>query len=288
MKTKIIIWVVSFLIFLWMLFVVDPLKKETATETITKDKEIQIRMNTHKNNIQKIAESIEHNYKIQQKILDKKREYFEATWRDNTSKDYKTVVLSGTIYHFDIKKDKGNILITLKSDNTKVLEWRVEIKTTKITPNKDEKELMTKICELWTIHWRVTPLCNNRELYYDIAEISAKKWVPFKLMLWISHAESHIWANWSPKIECSKSNNWGGLKGYKQENWPTLRYTSNWVPWCRLYKFDSVQQFWWWLANTLKAYEKTCWRQAECISIAYVWWKGVKHNRVERVNLFYK
>lgn len=111
-------------------------------------------------------------------------------------------------------------------------------------------------------------------------------WVSFETMLWISYAESHIWVNFAPSQSCSWMNNWGWLKAMKDNNWIThpikLPYK-----WCRLYPFESVEDYRKSLANTLRFWYAYAWcNDIVCLSKKYVWGSGIKWSWVNRVNLF--
>lgn len=160
---------------------------------------------------------------------------------------------------------------------------------------------MWLICEYWKIHWRVSPLCNNRELYENLKTISTNKWVDFWLMVWITYAESHIWINRSPHQWCSASNNWSGKKREKYDDGTnSIKFWQQYhtlqpelkgkLSWCWLYAFDNVEHYWNSFANTLYYWyiSKNCYTP-ECISRRYVgWWWWIKSSRVNRVRLFYR
>lgn len=160
-----------------------------------------------------------------------------------------------------------------------------------------DKTLMAKICDLWQIHDKQTLLCNDWKLFDKLKSISLHRWVDFWLMVWISYSESHIWINfrnakWELDDDCSKSNNWWGIKAAKMDDGSVDRpqlpsYTVN-EEWCRLYNFASVEQYRGHLANTIKMwyYDAQC-TTPECISKYYVGkrWE-VKEYRAKRVRLF--
>lgn len=157
--------------------------------------------------------------------------------------------------------------------------------------------LMDKICELWVIHWQKSPLCWNEELYTKLERISNDKWVPFDLMVWITYAESHIGANfrnahWEIDPKCWESNNWWWVKWAKMDDgrvdMPILPSYSVNDKGCYLYNFQSVEQFWNHLANTIKLWyiDAKC-ETPECISKYYVGQRWtIKHDWVRRVKLF--
>jgi hypothetical protein len=161
--------------------------------------------------------------------------------------------------------------------------WTVSAGYTVSKTTISDEELMSMICDKWQIHWRVTPLCNNRELYHNLKNISNTVWVPFGLMLGITRHESHIWTNFAPSYECSKSNNWAGIKWDYQRN-------KDWQEWCWLHKFETVEAFWYSFARSLKHgyIDKWC-DTAECVARRRVRWDGKldgKHNWINSVNQF--
>ena len=153
-----------------------------------------------------------------------------------------------------------------------------------------DEVLMWKICEYWQIHWMVTPLCNNKTLYDNLKKISVDKWVDFGLMVGITYAESHIGINYNPQ-KCSVTNNRSWKKREKYDDWSNsvkFNDSKEYVPWCWVYNFDTVEKFWNSFSNTLKFWyiDKWC-ATAECISKRYVWgnWE-VSEKRAKRVNIF--
>lgn len=163
---------------------------------------------------------------------------------------------------------------------------KVEIKDI----DEQDKIIQQKICELWKLNWNVSPLCNNTLLYNNLKKISEDKWVDFQLMLWISYAESHIWANFAPWCSLNTYYNLWWVKARKLDNWLTLKNQP--IPdknWCRLYKFNSIEDYWNSKANSLKFWyiNKQC-STPECISKWYVIWNWViKEWWSKRVNIFY-
>jgi hypothetical protein len=151
----------------------------------------------------------------------------------------------------------------------------------------DDLTLMNKICTKWKIHWVVSPLCWNTWLYLNLKKISKEHWVSFNMMLSISYAESHIWANFN-KPECAKSNNRWGIKIYKKDDWTYAKVKLPTADWCWLYPFATVEEYRNGLANTLEKWYRDRWCEtASCISTWYVGtpWK-VKTWWVLRVNSF--
>ena len=155
-----------------------------------------------------------------------------------------------------------------------------------------DTRMMSLICQKWKLHGRTSPLCNNRPLYHDLAKISRDKGVPFWFQVWVSYRESHIWANFAPSMVCAQSNNRWWLKHKKPNSCASAtwnasgKYNYNGTT-CRLYPFDSVQDYWTAQANTFAcSYAKKCGYDAACISINYVWWTGIKRDRAKAVNQF--
>ena len=146
---------------------------------------------------------------------------------------------------------------------------------------------MARICEKGRLNGVVSPLCDDWWLYLRLKKISIEHWVSFNMMLSISYAESHIWANFKPQ-HCSSSNNRWGIKVYKKDWWVYDKVKLPTKDWCWLYPFASVEEYWNWLANTLEQWYKNkgC-ETASCISQFYVWSNGqVKQGWTSRVNSF--
>lgn len=145
---------------------------------------------------------------------------------------------------------------------------------------------MLKICTKWKLRWIVSPLCNNRPLYKNLKYISDVKWVSFMMMLSVSFAESHIGVNFKPS-KCSSTNNWWWIKWSKANNGKVDKINLPDKNWCRLYSFNSVEEYWNALANTLKLWYYNAWcNNATCLSDRYVWWPWVDMSWVNRVNSF--
>jgi len=101
--------------------------------------------------------------------------------------------------------------------------------------------LMNKVCEVW-INWRTSPLCHNDQLFLKIKKQSQETWSwydLFKLQLWSSYKESHLWANF---VSASGylANNWGWMKW--KINSDCSREPANYYPWTHLYAFSSVEE----------------------------------------------
>ena len=114
----------------------------------------------------------------------------------------------------------------------------------------EEVDLMDMVCEYGHIHGVKSPVCGNRDLFNELKSISEVRGVDFGLMLGIAYAESHIGANFAPTQECSKANNWVGLKGGRHSN--GARMQTGRYPGCWLQKHESIQEGWASFANVLK------------------------------------
>ena len=150
-------------------------------------------------------------------------------------------------------------------------------------------ELMSKVCEFGKIHGYTTPLCNNWNMWWDLKKISADKNVSFELMLWISYAESHIWANFNPQ-KCRIHNNRWGKKAKKLDGWSMVRVKLPLSDWCWLYHFKTVEEYRNSFANVLRLWyiDKWC-KSPECISQYYVGTNWlVKDWRSKNVRKFYQ
>lgn len=143
--------------------------------------------------------------------------------------------------------------------------------------------MMERICKYWQIHWRTSPLCNDWDLYHELKTLSNSVWVDFGLMVGITYAESHIWSNRNPSIDCALSNNRAGIKNNFERD-------RNYRQGCWLHQYDNIQWFWLDFAKILKRgyIDKDC-KTADCIARRYVrgdWWLEGKQGWINRVNLF--
>lgn len=172
----------------------------------------------------------------------------------------------------------------------KTTGWLVTVTIDEVKPDNKDVLLMEKICKWWKIRDNVSPLCNNRDLYWNLKKISAAKNVSFELMVGITYTESHIGANFKPE-KCFVHNNRGGKKAKKLDDGTMVRPQS--MPlkdWCRLYHFDTVEEYRNSFANTLKMWyiDKWC-STPECISRYYVkndW--VIKTWRCSNIRKFYQ
>lgn len=143
--------------------------------------------------------------------------------------------------------------------------------------------MMALICKYWQIHWRTTPICNDRDLFNELKTISNQNWVEFGLLIGITYAESHIGTNFAPSADCALSNNRAGIKNnFERER--------NYREWCRLHQYDNIQWFWQDFAKLINRWyiSKDC-KTATCISKWRVRGDGTldwKQSWIGRVNLF--
>jgi len=147
-----------------------------------------------------------------------------------------------------------------------------------IKQDKWDIELMKKVCEKAP----KSPLCFDFELLEDIKKIWYDKWVSYKLLLWISYAESHLWMAFAPHFWCEKSNNWWWIKRKKNDDWTVSEKYNKQYTWldpelrwylsgCYLYAFETVQDYFISLANTITQGYWVCNEDPSCIVKSYVW-----------------
>lgn len=143
---------------------------------------------------------------------------------------------------------------------------------------------MEQICQRGRRQDRVTPLCNNWDLYHNLKNISDSVWVDFRLMLGMTLIESHIGTAFAPSYEqCASTNNWAGIKWDYERN-------RNWKEWCWLHQFDTIEAFWYSFARSLKRgyIDKWC-DTASCIARRRVrgdWVLEWKENWIRVANTF--
>ena len=124
-------------------------------------------------------------------------------------------------------------------------------------------------------------------MYKKLKTISTNKWVEFWLLVWITYAESHIWANYSSSA-CIDYNNRSWIKRAKHDDGTTTKTKLPDTNWCWIYKFDTIGNYWNSFANSIKMWyiDKDC-KTPECISQYRVrsdW--AVKDRWSNRVNMF--
>lgn len=137
-----------------------------------------------------------------------------------------------------------------------------------------------------------SPMCDNPELLNKLILIANERGVDYKLLLGIMYAESHIWAAFKPQ-KCWVSNNRAGVKARKyndgsvsvqfREQYKTLpAELQEQLNGCWLYYFESPEQFFESLANTIGVGYAKCEWEPTCIVSKYVW--HYSENRVNNVN----
>lgn len=137
--------------------------------------------------------------------------------------------------------------------------------------SKRDLILMDRIC--WTAKGR-SPMCNDWTMYYSGKQIFEDAGVPRGIALWIMNAESNIWVNYA--WTCNSSwNNRGGIKYRKNADWSVTKDQAIPNNGCRLYKFDTIEDYFRSKANTLWIWYKACFdgrkEAIKCISRSYVW-----------------
>lgn len=135
-----------------------------------------------------------------------------------------------------------------------------------------DNELMQKICDKAP----KSPLCWDNELLEHI-----KKLPHYKTLIWISYAESHIWMSFAPHYWCAKANNWAWLKRAKFDDGSVsekynIQYKGldkelqGYLSWCYLYAFDTVEDYFKSLSNTIELWYAVCDWDPQCIVKSYV------------------
>lgn len=167
--------------------------------------------------------------------------------------------------------------------------WKL-IEEAKITPETIKENnietLHAKICQTTS----KSPLCEDIEILRRIDTIGREKWVPAWLLVGIMFAESTLATNYN-KPACKSYNNPYWIKGRKYDNGKVEWYTktkgradSNG---CWLYKFDSIDEATYSLANTISLGYGKCKNDVRCISFAYVWHPEVaEQSWINRVSQF--
>lgn len=131
-----------------------------------------------------------------------------------------------------------------------------------------------------------SPMCNNYRMLDDLKKIANERWVDYKLLLGIMYAESKLGTARAPTEDCKGSNNWWWVKARKYDDGSVSEWfdkQENRIPWCWLYNFETVNDFFESLANTISIWYKKCNNDIYCISRSYVW-----HESWSWVNNVYK
>lgn len=117
-----------------------------------------------------------------------------------------------------------------------------------------------------------SPICWNKELLKRIDTIGQQKWVPTRLLIGVSYAESHIGVNFNREA-CRGYNNWFWLKWKKHDNGKVEWFTKDRkkdANGCWLYKFQSIEEWFYSLANTISLGYKSCQNNTTCLAYWYV------------------
>lgn len=139
--------------------------------------------------------------------------------------------------------------------------------------DKEEGKVMSKICELS----KDSPMCGDYTMLLKLKSIAGDRWVDYKLLLGIMYAESHIWAYFNQE-NCRQTNNWWWVKNRKYDNGVVSEkfseqyknLTGKNLEGCRLYYFDTVEEFFESLANTISLGYAKCNEDVYCIMGPYV------------------
>ena len=150
----------------------------------------------------------------------------------------------------------------------------------------DDEHVMELICK----EVENSPLCWNYTLLNKLKEIADKRNVDYKLLLGIMYHESKLGTAFSPSYECSKSNNWWWVKARKYDDGSVSEWfdkQENRIPWCWLYNFDTVEEFFESLANTISLGYWKCLERKEAVScICNIYVGKYSQARVDSVRRF--
>jgi hypothetical protein len=175
-----------------------------------------------------------------------------------------------------------------------IFTWKIE----EIKYNERDKILMERVCKYWKLNWKISPLCNNWQMYNSLKWISEAYNISFPIALGITYAESHIGVNYAWTCNAGYNNLWW-IKWRIWQDWKAIKdqeIPNNWKDYnnnkkidiwevCYLYKFGSIEDYWQSKMRTLQKYS-TCLKQKlpiKCISQSYLTWN--KQAWVQRVAL---
>lgn len=138
--------------------------------------------------------------------------------------------------------------------------------------SNDNEDIMGLICTSVP----TSPMCNNYRMLDDLKRIAEERNVSYKLLLWIMYHESKLGTARNPSEECAGSNNWAWLKARKYDDGSVSEWFDkqpNRIEGCWLYNFETVNDFFESLANTISLWYRKCLDRPEpvsCISAVYV------------------
>jgi len=163
--------------------------------------------------------------------------------------------------------------------------WKL-IREAELPKDYDTQKLHAKICQKTS----KSPLCEDIEILRRIDSIAREKGVPTGLIIGIMFAESTLGINFNKEV-CAHYNNPYGIKGRKYDTGKVEWYTkTKWRPdenGCWLYKFDSIDEATYSLANTISIGYKSCNNSVRCLSYSYVWHPDVaEESWIKRVSQF--
>lgn len=138
--------------------------------------------------------------------------------------------------------------------------------------SNDNEDIMGLICTSVP----TSPMCNDYRMLDDLKRIAEERNVSYKLLLWIMYHESKLGTAFAPSQECANSNNWAWLKARKYDDGSVSEWFDkqpNRIEGCWLYNFETVNDFFESLANTISLWYRKCLDRPEpvsCISAVYV------------------
>ena len=157
-----------------------------------------------------------------------------------------------------------------------------------ISNNYTDEQYMQKICD----RAKTSQLCNNRDLYNVLKALANKYNAHLWIVLGIMSKESWFGTlrHSSNREDCkANTNNRWWLKANHTANW-VKRTTEVW-PWCRLQKFDTIEEGLTSQVRTIGIGYKRCLNKSNpivCISYKYVWNPTVSEpSRVNHVSDWY-
>ncbi len=145
-----------------------------------------------------------------------------------------------------------------------------------ITRDRDARDevLMDRICAIRKNWW--SPLCNDWVTYHLWKRISEERGADWDIVLWIMFSESHIGSNRAWSCDSSWNNRWW-VKARRDDDQKVRRDQPipNWWN-CRLYRFDSMEDYFITKANIIGSWYKWCFTRdskraiVSCISYRYI------------------
>lgn len=184
-----------------------------------------------------------------------------------------------------------------KSEASTQIEETIVVGEEKEWTHYDEFNRIYEQSDIYILHKDIcktvpkSPLCSDFELLKRVDDIAKSKNVPTRLLIGITYAESHVGIAFN-RPACKEYHNWSWTKWRKHNDWRVEWFTKNRKAdekGCWLFRFESVEQGFESLANTISIGYAKCENNARCISGSYVGSPAVQEESwIANVGKFYR